>query len=228
VADTTKDTHTAFWMQAKTMSSVDGTGIDGAEVDIFESAWFADTTKATVHIDGYGASHQSTSTQFSVPGIHTGFHVHGLDWTTNSLKVYYDGVLKATFTGKWVPQTNEWIWLSDGASFGDIGTFTNEPVGWLTSAKFDYVRVWQTAPPVQPVNLTILLKQGAPTPSGITNTVIVSWPSTATGFVLQQNTNSLNSGNWSSVSAGIQDDGTNKFLSISPDLGNCFYRLLKP
>jgi len=168
IADTTKDTHTAFWMQGKNMSNVDGTGYDGAEVDIFESAWFADTTKAVVHIDGYGASKQANTKQFSVPGIHEGYHVFGLDWTTNSMTVYYDGVLKTTFTGIWVPQTNEWIWLSDGASFGDIGTFTNEPVGLLTSAKFDYVRVWETAPPVPQVNLTVLSEHGTPIPSGIT------------------------------------------------------------
>jgi len=61
------------------------------------------------------------------------------------MKIYYDGVHKVTYTGIWVPQVAEWLWLSTGASFGDIGTFADEPVGWLTSAKVDYVRVWQYA-----------------------------------------------------------------------------------
>lgn len=30
------------------------------------------------------------------------------------------------------------------ASIGDIGTFSEEPLGWLTSAKFDYVRAWKS------------------------------------------------------------------------------------
>src|SRR2546425_4366871 len=34
-----------------------------------------------------------------------------------------------------------------------------------------------------------------------TNTVAVSWPSPSTGFSLQQNTNNINSGSWSNVTA---------------------------
>ena len=61
-----------------------------------------------------------------------------------------------------------------------------------------------------------------------TNTVVVSWPSTATGFVLQQNTNGLNSVNWSNVTAGIQTVGTNQTLIVNPIGGSRFYRLVKP
>ena len=143
IADSTKDTHTAFWLQGANMGNVDGTGNDGAEVDIFESAWFGDYTKSVVHIDGYAADHQASTVQYTTPNLHTGYHVFGLEWDAHEMKIYYDGVHKVTYTGKWVPQTNEWIWLSNGASFGDIGTFTNEANGFLTSSKWDYVRVWQ-------------------------------------------------------------------------------------
>jgi hypothetical protein len=61
-----------------------------------------------------------------------------------------------------------------------------------------------------------------------TNTVVVSWPSTATGFVLQQNRNSLNSVNWSNVTAGVQTVGTNETLIVNPIGGSRFYRLVKP
>ena len=67
------------------------------------------------------------------------------------MKIYYDGVLKVTYTGIWVPRTNEWLWLSVGASFGDIGTFTSEANGLLTSAYVDYVRVWQSSNNTPPV-----------------------------------------------------------------------------
>jgi uncharacterized repeat protein (TIGR02543 family) len=143
IADTTKDTHTAFWLQGANQDNVDGTGNDGAEVDIFESAWTGNYTKSVVHIDGYGASHKSSTKQYTAPGLHSGYHVFGLEWTANSMNIYYDGVLKATYTGIWVPQVPEWLWLSVGASFGDIGTFQTEPNGYLTSAYFDYVRVWK-------------------------------------------------------------------------------------
>ena len=59
-----------------------------------------------------------------------------------------------------------------------------------------------------------------------TNTVAVSWPSASTGFSLQQNTDSISSANWSNVNAGLQDDGTNKTLIVSPPSGNRFFRLL--
>lgn len=143
IGDSTKDTHTAFWLQGANMGNVDGTGNDGAEVDIFESAWVDDYTKSVVHIDGYGADKQASTKQYDTPGLHSGYHHFGLEWTPNSMKIYFNGVHKVTYTGIWVPQVPEWLWLSTGASFGDIGTFAEEDTGWLTSAKVDYVRVWQ-------------------------------------------------------------------------------------
>lgn len=146
IADSTKDTHTAFWLQGQNQKNVDGTGNDGAEVDIFESAWFTDTTKGVVHIDGYGADHRANTKPYNTPGIHNGYHTFGIEWNEHVMNIYYDGVLKTQYEGKWVPQVAEFLWLSDGASFGDIGTFSSEPVGLLTSAKFDYVRTWQAVP----------------------------------------------------------------------------------
>jgi len=61
-----------------------------------------------------------------------------------------------------------------------------------------------------------------------TNTVVVLWPSPSTGFVLQQNTNSLSSINWSNVISGIQNDGTNNTLIVNSPSGRRFYRLFKP
>ena len=61
-----------------------------------------------------------------------------------------------------------------------------------------------------------------------TNTVAVWWPSPSTGWILQQNTNSVTSGNWSNVVTTPVDDGTHKTVIISPPTGNRFYRLFKP
>ena len=60
-----------------------------------------------------------------------------------------------------------------------------------------------------------------------TNTVGVSWPSPSTGWTLQQNTNSVSSVNWSNVTSGILDDGTNKSIVVNPTTGILFYRLKK-
>ncbi len=71
---------------------------------------------------------------------------------------------------------------------------------------------------------------GAPTlqiARSITNSVIVSWPSPSTGWRLQQNTN-VNTTNWTDVAQTPGDDGTTKSKTVSPPLGNRFYRLITP
>jgi hypothetical protein len=60
------------------------------------------------------------------------------------------------------------------------------------------------------------------------NTVVVTWPSLATGFVLQQNASGVSSQNWSNVTAGIQNDGTTKSLIVSLTPGQRFFRLFRP
>ena len=55
----------------------------------------------------------------------------------------------------------------------------------------------------------------------------VSWPSPSPGFVLQQNTDGLGSGNWSNVADSMLDDGTNKMIT-QPMGTNRFFRLVLP
>lgn len=145
IAEAAKGTHTAFWLQGRNMSNVDGTANDGAEIDIFESAWLGDYTKSVVHIDGYGANHKANTKQYSTPGIHNGYHTYGLHWTEDFMKIYYDGQLKVTYSAdEWVVRAEEFLWLSDGASFGFEGDhFTKLDIGVLTAAYVDYIRVWK-------------------------------------------------------------------------------------
>ena len=106
IGEAAKGTHTAFWLQGPNMGNVDGTANDGAEIDIFESAWTGEYTKSVVHIDGYGSSHQANTVQYSTPGIHSGFHTWGFHWTENFMTIYNDGVKKVTYGSgsnyKWV------------------------------------------------------------------------------------------------------------------------------
>lgn len=146
VGDASKGTHTAFWLQGPNMGNVDGTANDGAEIDIFETAWTGDFTKSVVHIDGYGANHQANTKQFDTPGIHSGFHVWGFYWTPNAMEIYYDGAFKARYSNqKWVVHSPEFLWLSNGASFGVEGDqyFLDYPIGYLTETQVDYIRVWK-------------------------------------------------------------------------------------
>lgn len=51
--------------------------------------------------------------------------------------------------------------------------------------------------------------------------VSVSWPSAATGFILQQDTN-LNTNPWTTPSETITDNGTTKTISVSSTMGSRF------
>ncbi|RED50310.1 glycoside hydrolase family 16 protein [Seonamhaeicola aphaedonensis] len=143
IAETMFGTHTALWLQGDNMGNVDGTGNDGAEIDVFESAWVQDYTKSVVHIDGYGTSHKANTRKYDTPGIHSGYHIYGLLWNKDMLEVYYDGQFKTRYQGIWVPQVEEFLWLSTGASFGGTANFTSRNIGDFTEAKVDYVRVWR-------------------------------------------------------------------------------------
>jgi len=62
------------------------------------------------------------------------------------------------------------------------------------------------------------------------NTALVWWPSPSTGFTLQQSTN-LNTTNWVTPAETVNDDGTNKFITVNPPAGvrtHRLYRLFKP
>jgi hypothetical protein len=60
-----------------------------------------------------------------------------------------------------------------------------------------------------------------------TNTAVVSWPSPSTGYVLQQSAG-LASPDWITPPESANDDGTNRFIIVTPPLGNRFYRLTHP
>jgi hypothetical protein len=68
--------------------------------------------------------------------------------------------------------------------------------------------------------------EGAPllSISRTNNAVMVSWSSTTTNWILQQNTD-LNSTNWVTAPDAITDNGTLKFIIVNPPAVNRFYRL---
>ena len=143
VADMRKAVMSAFWVQTTSVNNVDGTGNDVAEIDIFESAYIGEKTLSTIHFDGYGSSHKQNKIEYIAPGLPDDYHVWGLLWDESSLKMYYDGELKAEFDGIWVPQVAEYIELSTGITFSDEGDFRSQPAdSHLSEAYVDYVRVW--------------------------------------------------------------------------------------
>jgi len=79
--------------------------------------------------------------------------------------------------------------------------------------------------------VSVVQTLGAPTLKMTLNsqlsTINISWPSSSTGFVLQQNSN-LATTNWTTSGLSISDDGTNKSITIGSPTGNLFFRLAHP
>lgn len=156
IGDPNKGVNSAFWLMGSNVANVDGTGNDGAEIDIFEATWTTNKAQSSIHIDGYGAYHQANPIQYTTPNLFIGYHTWGLWWTATFLRIYYDGSLVAQYYDtKWIPWVPERIILSLTPGWGLSGKqyFTNQPLGLLTQAYVDYVRVWkQNTTAITPVN----------------------------------------------------------------------------
>lgn len=133
----------ALWLQAYPgVNAVGDDANDGAEIDILEAPKKTDIYKSSVHFDGYQASHQSVGQWINAPGIHSGFHVFGLEWDPQYLKFYYDGVLKYTISNvDHVSDVNEFIRLSVGILDWCDGDITTSHLPTYT--KFDWIRVYE-------------------------------------------------------------------------------------
>jgi hypothetical protein len=146
-----------------------------------------------------------------------------------------------------LPNTNWWTVASSadgtkliaGVRAGLIYISTNSGTDWTPSASTDH---WSSVACSADGNKCIAaaengkiyvsppLAQAPPSLalfSTATNTVVITWPSSLSGWNLQQSTN-LTDASWDMPLEPIGDDGTNKFIIINAPAGNRFYRLLKP
>lgn len=80
-----KGTHTVFWLQGINPKEIDGTANDGAEIDVFESAYDSgNTSTATVlHRDGYGSNHVALTRHW----LDEGYYVFDMLCTPDSLNL---------------------------------------------------------------------------------------------------------------------------------------------
>ena len=76
--------------------------------------------------------------------------------------------------------------------------------------------------------ITVVQTPGAPlltvSFNSQSSTVTVSWPASATNFVLQQNSD-LNTANWKNSGLLVTTNGSTLSVTISPPTGNLFFRL---
>jgi len=86
-----------------------------------------------------------------------------------------------------------------------------------------------------PANIAAALRakvDGVPAPPTLSAVLsgakfIISWPSSATGYSLQQSTN-LSTTNWTAFSGTVSSNSTTMSATNSSPAGNVFYRLLHP
>jgi beta-glucanase (GH16 family) len=140
---TVSGSQAAFWMTAQDNGhfTVGNDGRDGAEIDIMETPDASDHYRTGLHWDGYGSEHKSAGAQHSAPGIHDGYHDFGLYWDANTLRYYYDGQLKRTYTGVGVPRVAEVIQASVGILDWVDGNITTATLPVET--RFDHIYAWQ-------------------------------------------------------------------------------------
>ncbi len=58
------------------------------------------------------------------------------------------------------------------------------------------------------------------------NAVVVSWPSSASGFVLQQSSD-ISAHSWTDIAFAVSDDGVTRSITIPAPSGNMFFRLAR-
>jgi hypothetical protein len=146
-------------------------------------------------------------------------HDNTADTESGSAYVFnVNGTLLATLTNP-APTAGD-LFGFRVAAFGSEGVIVGAPFD--DAGATDAGSAYLLSVPASPAAPLLAIRRTA------SNTVAISWPSPSTGFVLQQNTNGIVSVNWSNVTTGIQNDGTNKMLVVASTNGSRFYRLISP
>ena len=88
----------AFWLLTDSMMNTEEKGLNGAEIDVFESFNYGNkllqnSTKHTIHIDGYGDFHDADNDgSWRISGDpFNEFHTYGVEWNEEGYTFYIDG-----------------------------------------------------------------------------------------------------------------------------------------
>ncbi|MBQ3027723.1 MAG: glycoside hydrolase family 16 protein, partial [Lachnospiraceae bacterium] len=135
----------AFWLMGETVSNENGSGVDGTEIDIMETAYFGQAINHALHWDGYGANHKSIGKKTFNSEVYDGeYHTFSLLWTETEYIFFIDGeetwrtsaeeaggICEAPLYLKLTTETGSWT-----ASSLDTSKFPTE-------VYVDYVRVYE-------------------------------------------------------------------------------------
>lgn len=83
----------AFWLMPDVIDTGIPGGSDGAEIDIFESAYLKTSEMChAVHCDGYGEDLKSIARIVNAPNVYDGsYHTFSMDWSDDAYIFYIDG-----------------------------------------------------------------------------------------------------------------------------------------
>jgi hypothetical protein len=122
----------------------------------------------------------------------------------------------------------DWFKISGGGGTSSNGQFRvsgtigqHDAGGPMTGGSFSRTGGFWALYTIQTPGVPLLSISRTPT-----NSVMLSWPSPSTGFVLQQNSNAGGT-NWINAAQSPADDGTIRSVIIYPPAGNLFFRLKK-
>ncbi len=149
----------AFWMMNGGVTKVDGTGIDGTEVDVFESMFYkdeglgyGDCVQTGVIYDGYGEEMVGVGLgKYYANNPYEEYNTYGVEWNENEYIFYINGVETCRTSAGGVSQNPEWLLVScevagdNGIAHADrhgTGKMSMEP-GDTADFIVDYVRVYQ-------------------------------------------------------------------------------------
>lgn len=137
----------AFWMMPD-HNSVGNEGVDGTEIDIFETINGMDgKINHALHWDGYGDEHQSAGKSLIMPDIYDdAYHKFGVWWTPTEYVFYIDDVETWRTSAGGVSQVEEYLKLTmevtDASWAGNWEDQLEKPIYWY----IDYVRTYQLPP----------------------------------------------------------------------------------
>lgn len=144
----------AFWLQSSNMRKVGNAGMDGTEIDVFESAFLNSKKSKMGHAllwDGYGKDGRVADYIGKLEqDLYDDYHTYALKWTPEYYVFYIDGVATWATSDGDVSRVKEFLRLTVEIDAGDgygphgqkIGQFShnnNDNEDFL----IDYVKVWQ-------------------------------------------------------------------------------------
>lgn len=142
----------AFWLQSSNQRKVSSAGVDGTEIDVFESAFRKSKTSKMGHAllwNGYGKFADSEAYIGDLQqNLYDGYHTYALKWTPEYYVFYIDGEPTWASMGGGVSQVKEFLRLTVEIDAGDAWGPHGQDIGQFDESSdsafmVDYVKVWQ-------------------------------------------------------------------------------------